>query len=456
VLLWGCTRWLKPRELTPVEQLIEETRSVPEKVFRAAVRVLWKGFAISTIITVVNAPLVLAWQNVASPIAVFLGPPLILLTAVALVTGFLVLLAAPFGTFVAWPFARLTEWSLSACEWMVHLGDRVPFGHLYAPAPPVWWLVGFYLLVVGVILLNRPRARKCFVAVLVWTAFGVLLGLQPRTSDETRVTFLAVGHGGCVVLETPDGRVLLYDAGTTAGPDAVRRVIAPYLWSRGVYRIDEVFLSHADLDHFNAMPELLRRFPVIRVTTTPTFSEKESPGVDAVLTVLERHGVERRIVVAGDRFSAGSVTFDVLHPPPVGPPGNENTRSLVLLLRCEGNAVLLTGDLEGEGQTLATERPVTPVDVMLAPHHGAKNANAPRGTSEKLEPGVMALWARPKLVVSSQRPGPTDHLHASYGTVGATVWDTPTAGAVTVRCHSTGVVADTFRTGERRVVSRGR
>jgi competence protein ComEC len=175
------------------------------------------------------------------------------------------------------------------------------------------------------------------------------------------------------------------------------------------------------------------------------------------LAALEKHGVPRRTVVAGERFTAGEVSFEVLHPPPVGPEGNENARSLVLLVRHAGHTVLLTGDLEGEGQSQVTARPVSPVDVMLAPHHGAKNANAPRGTAENPEPGAIAAWARPKLVVSSQRLGtPTDHLHASYGAVGASVWDTPTAGAVTVRSHATGVVAEAFRTREVKVVTRGR
>ncbi len=457
VLLWGAVRWLEPRELTPVEQLIEETRGVPEKMLRALLRVLWQSFAISTIITVVNTPLVLAWQNVASPIGVILGPPLILLTSIALVTGFLLLLTSPLGAWLAWPFARITEWCLAACEWLVHLGDRVPFGHLYSPAPPVWWLVGFYLLVAGVVLLDGKWVKRFLAAVGVWVFVGLALGLQPRTSDELRVTFLAVGHGGCVVIETPDGRVLLYDTGTTAGPDAMRRVVAPYLWSRGISSIDEVFLSHADLDHFNGLPELMKRFPVGRVTMTPTFPDKESPGVTAVLAALEKRGVPRRTVVAGERFTSGDVSFEVLHPPPTGPPGNENTRSLVLLIRHAGHTVLLTGDLEGEGQSLVTAKPVAPVDVMLAPHHGAKNANAPKGTADKPEPGAMAMWARPKLVVSSQRTGSaTDHLHASYGAAGGVVWDTPTAGAVTVRSHATGVVAEAYRTREVKVVTRGK
>ena len=48
----------------------------------------------------------------------------------------------------------------------------------------------------------------------------------------------------------------------------------------------------------------------------------------------------------------------------------------MLLVRHGGHTVLLTGDLEGEGQAMVRERPIAPVDVMLAPHHGAKGANA--------------------------------------------------------------------------------
>ena len=57
------------------------------------------------------------------------------------------------------------------------------------------------------------------------------------------------------------------------------RQIAPFLWYRGIRRIDEVLLSHADLDHFNGLPSLLERFPVGQVTLTPSFADKNTPGV---------------------------------------------------------------------------------------------------------------------------------------------------------------------------------
>lgn len=127
----------------------------------------------------------------------------------------------------------------------------------------------------------------------------------------------------------------------------------------------------------------------------------------------------------------------------------------MLLVRHAGNTVLLTGDLEGAGQDRVVRLPLTPVDVLLAPHHGGKDANARHVGGNRYEPGPVATWARPRLVVSCQKAGATDHLGAAYGSAGATVWDTPTAGAVTIRSHPTGLVAEAFRTGEVRVVRRG-
>jgi competence protein ComEC len=307
----------------------------------------------------------------------------------------------------------------------------------------------------AVVLLDGRARLRAAVAVAVWTAFGLALSFDRPTHNELRTTFLAVGHGGCVVMETPDGRVLMYDTGTTTGPDAVRRVIAPYLWNRGISRVDDVFLSHADLDHFNGLPELLKRFPVGQVTLTPSFPDKSTPGVAATLAALDRAGVARRIARAGDRFTAGDVSFEVLHPPVDGPAGNENTRSLVLLVRHAGHTILLTGDLEGVGQEMVVRSPPPTVDVMLAPHHGAVGANARREPEGRFSPGPLATWAKPRLVVSCQQPGKIDHLTSAYGPSGGLVWDTATVGAVTVRSHSTGLIAETFRTGERRVIHRG-
>jgi competence protein ComEC len=201
---------------------------------------------------------------------------------------------------------------------------------------------------------------------LGWLCVGLLGAAARPPADELRCTFLAVGHGGCTVLEMPDGRTVLYDAGALRGPDVTRRQIAPFLWARGVRRIDEVFLSHGDLDHFNGLVSLLGRFAVGQVTCTPTFEDKDTPGLQHTLRVLDLLRIPRRVVKAGDRLTAGEVTLDVLHPPATSIGDNENARSLVLEIHHAGHTLLLTGDLEGDGLARVLRMPRRRVDVFTS------------------------------------------------------------------------------------------
>ena len=65
---------------------------------------------------------------------------------------------------------------------------------------------------------------------------------------------VAVGHGECVLMQAPSGETLLYDAGGIGSPEYATQSIAAVLWDRGILHIDGIVLSHADTDHYNAVP----------------------------------------------------------------------------------------------------------------------------------------------------------------------------------------------------------
>jgi competence protein ComEC len=368
VLYWGA-RHLFPKEQDPLVRLIDTARPAWERGLRGLGWRVLESYALTGMIWLAITPLAASRYQMISPSGLLLGPPLVVLTAVALFAGFLLLSAGLLCPPLTTLLVPIVHGSLSACELLVDVADRLPFSHVYVGAVPVWWLWCFYLGLLAVLTQEplRRRWRWAGVAGLGWLCAGLAAGAARMPGDELRCTFLAVGHGGCIVLETPDGRTLLYDAGSLAGPDVTRRQIAPFLWHRGIHRIDEVILSHGDLDHFNGVPELLDRFTVGQVTCTPTFADKTTPGVRHTLDILHERAIPMRIVKAGDRLTAGDVSLEVLHPPAVGPEGNENARSLVLQVRHAGHVILLTGDLEGEGLRRALdELAARRLDVLIS------------------------------------------------------------------------------------------
>ncbi len=446
VLYWGTRSWGKG-EVDPLDRLTDEGRPAWLRGFRWLLGQVLLAYAVTLAVWLAVAPLVACHFHTVQPAGLPIGPIATILTSLALLTGFALLLLAPvlgpLAVVLAWPTGVL----LSACDAVI--GGAVAWrgAYLYVADVPLWWLAVFYVGLLAVLTQRPLRARWQWVllAGAAWLTLGLLVGLTRRAPGEFRCTFLAVGHGGCAVLETPDGRTFLYDAGALTGPDVTRRHVAPFLWQRGVRRIDEVFLSHADLDHFNGLPALLERFAVGQVTTTPTFAGRGNRPVEATLKALARHETTLRVVRAGDRLSAGDVRIDVLHPPAEGPDSNENARSLVLLVRHCGHSLLLTGDLEGPGlERLLGMRPVR-VDVLQAPHHGSPGAN----------PLALAQWARPAVAVACQaRPRTGPRQGDPYAQVGARLLGTWPHGAITVRCSAAGLTVETYRT-KLRVAVRG-
>jgi competence protein ComEC len=439
VIRWGPLHYFEQAD-DPLDRLVEQARPAWERSLRWLLWQIGQAFLLSLVIWLAVTPLAAFHLHLVAPAGLLLGVPVSALATLALFAGFLLLLLSLLHPALPSVAAPLVHYPLALAEFLVDQAERWPTW-LAAPDLPLWWVVIFYLVVLAC-LTQLPLRRRWswgLVVGLAWLCLGLLCGAAPATSAGLRCTFLAVGHGGCTVLQTPDGRTLLYDAGAISGPEVTQRHIVPFLLSQGVRRIDEVFLSHADLDHFNGLVGLLDWFTIGQVTRTPTFSDKDNAPVRATLARLEQKRIPIRVTRAGDRFQAGSVTLTVLHPPAVGPDGNENARSLVLLVEHLGHRILLTGDLEGAGFQRVLGMDPTRVDVLQAPHHG----------SHRVDGGALARWGRPALVVSCQgTPLSIPRSPEIYRREGALFWSTHDHGAVTLVSEPGQLRARTWRTGQ--------
>jgi competence protein ComEC len=444
VLVWVVPRLMnRPANADPLGDLAKNSdqrwwRS-PWQILRgrSPKDVLWGSYLVNAIVWLGVTPLVAQRYHVVSPIALFIGPLVLLATSIALASGLLLLLTSPLLGPLSAPFAWVTDGSLYVCETIIDWALLPPGASFALSDIPMFWLIVFYFGLLLAFSFPRRCTRWFAGAGAIWLVVGLMFGLGAFRNREFHVAFLSVGHGGCTVIVTSGGRVLVYDAGAITGPDVTRRIIVPYLRSRGLRHIDDLFISHADLDHYSGVPDLLDRISVHRVTLTPTFTDRITPGVRRVNADLKKRGIPTRVIKAGDGELVDDVKLDILHPPALGPDGKENARSLVMLVRKAPYAILLTGDLEDAGleQVLALRPP--PVDILMAPHHGSRLAN----------PSALATWAKPKVAISSQgRPRGILSPAAVYEAVGAPYLTTFHDGAIEIDLRDGACKVRTFRT----------
>lgn len=437
-LMWFAPKWIanvEPQD--PLDRLIRQTRSWPQQVLWVAGRSLRHLTLVSAMIWLLTLPLVMARFHLLAPVAVVLNTLLWAPMALSLMTGFATLTLGSLAT----PLGRVCGYFCDANLWFmqssVDFAKDVPGSHFWVPGPADWWLAGLYggLGVLSALPRMRPPRRWCLALLAGWTAVGFAAAAYSRGEDRLECTVLSMGHGCAVVLELPSGQTMLYDAGQFGSPVMGTRSVAAALWSKGITHIDAVVISHADLDHYNALPGLLERFSVGVIYVSPVMFEEHNDAMAALQEAIRNSGVPLEEIHSGDRLWAGSgCRIEVLHPPRKGVLGGDNPNSIVLQVEYLGRRMLLPGDLSTPGlEDVLAEEP-TDYDVLLAPHHGSRGSNPP---------GLVA-WSTPEcVIISGSRRWDLTPIRATYRAAGCQVLHTADTGAVCVTINVAGLTVST-------------
>jgi competence protein ComEC len=432
----ACTSrlWLFPTEpKNPLDRLVAQARPWAWRMARRVLIAIWRIWLASAAIWLIALPLVMYHFQLITPIALVVNPILWLPMALTLFSGFGVLV---FGWLVP-PMASICGWScdanLAVIQWCIELAALVPGNHMWVQTPPLWWVSAFYgALAVGLARPRwRPSRRWVLASILGWIALGLMLTCTPAgravaaKDGELVCTFVAVGHGTSVLLELPDGQRILYDAGCLGTPIRASRAIATTLRERGIRRLDAIIISHADADHYNAIPRLLDQFRVGSVLVSPMMFDRTSEALAALRAAIDRAGVPIREISQGNEIeAAGGTEIEILHPPLHGVGGSDNANSIVLRVTFAGRSILLPGDSESPGLEDLLETPPYKYDVIMAPHHG----------SPRSRPRVFAAWSRPTwVVISGRHSREGSHVRRVFEAAGARVLHTDHDGAVLVR-----------------------
>lgn len=274
--------------------------------------------------------------------------------------------------------------------------------------------------------------RLLTLATLVATAIGVWWsGATGASSPYLTVTFLDVGQGDAILIETPDGVQALIDG----GPDGtVLRELARALpW--GDRTLDLVVGTHPDKDHIGGLVDVLARYEVAQILTTENRGETmtASSYQDALVDETANISYAR----AGQVYQLGaSTTLTVLSPARDPSMLESNTASIVVKISYGKTDFMLTGDapqsiedylVVAYGAALASE-------VLKLGHHGSKTS-----TSALFLDTVAPQFAVVSAGADNSYGHPHEEVTERVMDSGAMLANTASAGAVTFVADGTTV-----------------
>ncbi len=347
------------------------------------------------------------------------------------------------GCFLWEPIGKLLLWG---CDLLLTLFDRLsqascnlPMSHFTFGKPNWWEMVIYYMVLLGVLILSsqgKLKWRRMLGALCV--IFSILIFIK-FPNGKVKVTMIDVGQGDCIFVKGPKGNTYLIDGGSSDVKQVGKYRMEPFLKSQGVGKLDYVFVSHGDADHYIGIQEMIgRQNEGIRIRNLVLPANYQT---DEELKTLAKEAVRQKInvvrIASGEKIREGDLQIQCLQPDTVKTFLEGNDGSMILELKFKKFDMLFTGDVEKEGEQQLLSHITKEYDILKVAHHGSKNS-----TGED-----FLKITRPQIAwISAGKDNSYGHPHEEtlyrLQKIGCRVYQTMKYGAITV--ESDGDFIDIF------------
>ncbi|TQR10597.1 DNA internalization-related competence protein ComEC/Rec2 [Psychrobacillus soli] len=270
-------------------------------------------------------------------------------------------------------------------DFIMYLGS-LPF-QMWNPMKPSLLLVFTAYVTVIFFFISIERKKRLIVCSLLLLSPIGIMHITPYLDSSTKITFLNVGQGDCIVIEMPYRKeVIMIDTGgllrfeqeawkvTNEVYEVGRQIVVPFLKGKGITKIDTLVITHADADHMEGAEEILGEVPVGEIHITPGSTNKE--GMQDLLKEVREQQIPMVEKGAGLEIDSNYFQFHYIYPIDSMYEGNND--SLVLSMQNRYFHGLFMGDLEKEGELDLVNRyrgALKNITLLKMGHHGSKTSS---------------------------------------------------------------------------------
>jgi competence protein ComEC len=289
--------------------------------------------------------------SIAGPVAnAFVIPLMTVAVPAGLFYSVLPQIFFPFTTYAVFP----VEWSLGWVEGVAEYIGSSDWSYFSFTNDSGLLFLLWLILILFLASSRIPEMKwKLLICVLFVLNLFMLEQTFKKSGDPVlRITFLDVGQGDAIHIQTPSQKHILVDAGRwSPGYDSGSGVINPYLKHVGIEEIDAVILSHPHADHIGGIVPIIENFKVQNIYQSSYAYDSQL--YQNYLGKTDELNLPIKNIYAGDQIELEeNVRIYVLGPMMRSSnPSNPNNSSVAIKIVYGDQSILLTGDAESQQES---------------------------------------------------------------------------------------------------------
>lgn len=394
------------------EKNMKTTHNAKEKFIDYILIELKKSLLISFSIQFFTLPIVLFYYYETPTYGLILNiivlPFLNILVISGALGGIIGIFFLPIGRFLLGTVYLILRIFEKCCN----LFNFLPFHTVVTGRPPIYKIILFYFIIITLIfILNKTdtlffknnAARSHLQSDMAYLSYSLknkgivtpfvmlillFLILAPSGTRTFNISFLDIGQGDCIIMKSDSGKVYLIDGGSSTKKNIGKYTIIPYLKYYGINKIDYCIITHSDIDHVSGIIEILEQKQESGIQINnfllpdPDISLKDET-YNYILQLACNNCKKVSYIKQFDVINDKNLKIICLHPESGYKAESANAYSTVLSITHNSENILLTGDLEKDGEEnvlniLNRFKNIFPKSytILKAAHHGSKNSTS--------------------------------------------------------------------------------